>query len=227
MRTKTLLLSALLGSLGSVSLMAQSTNVYSLNAVGYINVTVEPGFNIVSCPLMATPDNTINTLLTNGTGQFKKFQFYAWDTTTASYTEAIGSGAGWGATGGTNTLYPGQAAWLFNPSNSPVTVTFVGTVPSGSLTNPLAPNSFNLVSSILPTSGDIVTNSLMNFTTAVKKDQVWMWDATSQTYTEAIAGASGFPVSGQPYQTNVGGGFWYLNNTNVVNNWVENFSVGQ
>ena len=50
MRTKTMLLSALLGTLGSVSLMAQSTNVYSLNAVGYINVTVQPGFNIVSCP---------------------------------------------------------------------------------------------------------------------------------------------------------------------------------
>ncbi len=70
-----MLLSALLGTLGSVSLMAQSTNVYSLNAVGYINVTIDPGYNIISCPLIASPDNTINTLLTNGTGQFKGFKF--------------------------------------------------------------------------------------------------------------------------------------------------------
>jgi hypothetical protein len=226
MRTKTILLSALLGTLGSVSLMAQSTNVYSLNAVGYINVTLEPGFNILSCPLIASPDNTVNTLLTNGSGQFKKWALYFWNPSSAAYTEVQGAGTSWGA-GGTNTLNPGQAAWINNPSNSPVTVTFVGTVPSGSLTNTLLPNTFNLVSSILPTSGDLVTNPLMNFTTAVKKDQVWMWNPVSQTYTESVAGAAGFPTSSQPYQTNVGGGFWYLNNTNTPNSWVENFSVGQ
>ena len=48
MRTKTMLLSALLGGLGSVSLMAQSTNVYSLNAVGYINITVQNPATILS-----------------------------------------------------------------------------------------------------------------------------------------------------------------------------------
>jgi len=220
-----MLLSALLGTLGSVSLMAQSTNVYSLNAVGYINVTLEPGFNMVSCPLIASPDNTINTVLTNGTGQFKKWDMYFWNASSATYVEAEGSGTSWG-TGGTNTLNPGQAAWILNPSNSAVTVTFVGTVPSGSLTNTLLPG-FNLSSSILPTSGDLVTNPLMNFTTAVKKDVVYMWNPVSQSYTDVSATAAGFPAANQPFQTNVGGGFWYLNNTNTPNNWVENFSVGQ
>jgi hypothetical protein len=227
MRTKTMLLSALLGTLGSVSLMAQSTNVYSLNAVGYINVTVEPGFNIISCPLIASPDNTINTLLTNSTGQFKKFQFWNWVPASGSYTEDVGTGSGW-LQGGAETLNPGQAAWLYNPSNTAVTVTFVGSVPSGTLTNTLLPNTFNLVSSILPTSGDIVTNSLMTFTNGTKKDQVWAWNATSQTYTESVSGGgSAWPVGGDPIQATVGGGFWYLNNTNTANSWVENFSVGQ
>ncbi len=219
-----MLLSALLGTLGSVSLMAQSTNVYSLNAVGYINVTVQPGFNIVSCPLIASPDNTINTLLTNSTGQFKKWQFWAFNAGT--YTEDLGTGAGW-SLGGTETLSPGQAGWLYNPSNTAVTVTFVGTVPSGSLTNTLLANSFNLVSSILPTSGDIVTNTLMSFNTQVKKDQVWTYTPGATTpYTEYVATATGWSPS-DPIQANVGGGFWYLNNTNVANHWVENFSVGQ
>jgi hypothetical protein len=225
MRTKTMLLSALLGGLGSVSLMAQSTNVYSLNAVGYINVTVQPGFNIVSCPLIASPDNTINTLLTNGTGQYKKWQFWGYSPS-GGYKEEIGTATGWNG-GGTSVLAPGQAAWLFNPGSSPSNVTFVGTVPSGSLTNTLTHNSFNLVSSVLPTSGDLITNTLMNLTTATKKDQVWMFTAgAGGGYKETIATATGWNA-GDPAQANVGGGFWYFNAQATNNNWIESFSVGQ
>jgi hypothetical protein len=227
MRTKTMLLSALLGTLGSVSVMAQSTNVYSLNAVGYINITAQPGFNIISCPLIASPDNTINTLLTNGSGQYKKWQFYAWSPATAAYIEDIGNGGGW-LNLGVETLNPGQAGWLYNPSNTPVTITFVGTVPSGTNSVTLVSNSFNLISSILPTSGDIVTNTLMNFTNGVKKDQAYMWNNATASYTESIAGANGtWPVGGNPYETNVGGGFWYLNSQTTNNFWTESFSVNQ
>jgi hypothetical protein len=225
MRTKTMLLSALLGGLGSVSLMAQSTNVYSLNAVGYINVTVQPGFNMISCPLMASPDNTINTVLTNGTGQYKKWQFWGYSPA-GGYKEEIGTATGWNG-GGTSLLAPGQAAWLFNPGSSPSNVTFVGTVPSGSLTNTLAASSFNLVSSVLPTSGDLITNTLMNFTTGTKKDQVWMYTAgTGGGYKETIATATGWSA-GNPAQATVGGGFWYFNAQATNNNWIESFSVGQ
>lgn len=224
MRTKTIVLSALLGALGSVSLMAQSTNVYSLNAVGYINVTAEPGFNIISCPLIASPDNTLNTLLSPTNGAYKKWQFYAWNPASGSYTEDIGLGSSWGS-GGTETLNPGQAAWLYNPSNTPVTITFVGTVPSGTNSVTLLANSFNLVSSILPTSGDIVTNSLMNFTNGVKKDQVYTWNNATASYTEYIDLASGWPTD--PIQTNVGGGFWYFNNQATNNYWTESFSVNE
>jgi hypothetical protein len=55
MRTKTLALSAVLSALGTASLVAQ-TNVYSLNAVGYINVTMPPGFSIITCPLIVGTD---------------------------------------------------------------------------------------------------------------------------------------------------------------------------
>jgi len=229
MRTKTILLSALLGTLGSVSLMAQSTNVYSLNAVGYINVTVQPGFNIVSCPLIASPDNTINTLLPNGAGQFKKWQFWGYSPAAGGgYKEELGQPTSWSA-GGTSVLAPGQAAWLFNPGANPSNITFVGTVPSGSLTNTLVSKSFNLVSSILPTSGDLITNPLMNFTTPASKDQVWMYTAgAGGGYKETIKAASGTAWNaGDPVQANVGGGFWYFNNQTTNNNWIESFSVGQ
>jgi len=217
-------MSALLGTLGSISVMAQSTNVYSLNAVGYINVSLEPGFNIVSCPLIASPDNTINTLLPDTNGLYRHFQFWDWNPSTAAYTEDIGLGAGW-ASGGTETLNPGQASWLYNPSNYVVTVTFVGTVPPGTNSVTLLPDTFNLVSSILPTSGDIVTNSLMNFTNAVHLDQAWIWDPVGQAYTEDIKLPAGW--SADPIQTNVGGGFWYYNHQATNNYWTESFSVNQ
>ena len=57
MRTKTLLLSGVVAALSSASLMAQ---VYSLNAVGYINVTCPPGFSIIANQL-----NTGNNVITN------------------------------------------------------------------------------------------------------------------------------------------------------------------
>jgi len=220
-------MSALLGTLGSISVMAQSTNVYSLNAVGYINITAVPGFNIVSCPLVASPDNTINTLLTNGAGTYKTWQVWVWNPSTAAYVEDIGTAHGW-LNGGVETMNPGQAVWLLNPSNTAATVTFVGTVPSGTNAVTLPAQSFQLVSSILPTSGDITTNSLMNFTNGVRTDQVWAWNPATTSYTEYIkAAAAGTWLGGDPVQTNVGGGFWYFNNQATNNFWTESFSVNE
>ena len=69
----------------------------------------------------------------------------------------------------------------------------------------------------------------MNFNTAVKKDEVYTWapgtSLTSPgTYTPYTATATGF--TSDPIIATVGTGFWYVT-TNTVENWVENFSVGQ
>lgn len=220
-----MLLSALLGTLGSVSLMAQSsTNVYSLNVVGYVNVTVSPGYNIVSDPLIASPDNTLNTLLPNANGQYKGWKVYFFSGGTYSQIES-GTKSGW-ADGGTNTINPGQAVFIENSFTTNVTLTFVGSVPSGTLTNALSPG-FNLVGSILPASGDVVTNSLTQLTNAVKGDRVYVYDPTNGysapggVYT---ATKSGFTPS-NPQIPNVGEGFFYQNNGTTPLNWVESFSV--
>jgi hypothetical protein len=60
MRTKTLLLTAALSAAGVATSMAQ---VYSVNAVGYVNTQLVPGLNLISNPLEAA-DNKIKTLLT-------------------------------------------------------------------------------------------------------------------------------------------------------------------
>jgi hypothetical protein len=237
MRTKTILLSALLGTLGSIAVMAQSTNVYSLNAVGYINVTAYPGFNIISCPLIASPNNNIGTLLNNSANQYKKAEVYQWIPSLSNYTNdeastslATGNGFtnGW-QNGGFITMNPGQSVWFQNPFSSNLVFTFVGTVPSGSLTNSVV-NGFNMVSTILPTSGDLVTNTLANLNIATKKDAVYVWDPTIQNYdTFNYSLSGGWESNGLPQDPivpNVGEGFWYQT-ANGPLTWVENFSVNQ
>jgi hypothetical protein len=228
MRTKTVLLSALLGALGSVSVMAQ-TNVYSLNAVGYINVTLSPGYNIVSCPLWATDpsgatDNTISNLLgVNTNGQYKKWQIYGWN---GAYITESGTGAGW-VSQGTNTINPGQAVWIENPSNATYSVTFVGTVPAGS--NSVAINNgYNLISSTVPASGDMVTNSIMLLTNSApptKKDQIYTWNALTTNYTTYSALGTPAAWTTDPVLPSVGSGFWYYSTNATTKYWTEDYSV--
>jgi hypothetical protein len=226
MRTKTMLLSALLGTLGSVSVMAQgSTNVYSLNVVGYVNVTIPASsYSIVSCPLLATPDNTLNTLLPNSTGTYLKVKVYFYSAATGSYTIETGTKSAW-QLGGTETLNPGQAAFILNPNATPLTLTFVGSVASGSQNNVITPG-YNLVSSILPASGDLATNSLTLLTNAVTKDKVYVFDATTQAYNIYTAAKAGAWSPSDPIVPNVGEGFFYENNNGTTSlTWTENFSV--
>ena len=65
MRTKTLLLSAAALAAGVVTSMA--ANTYSVNVVGYINVTVQPGFNIIGNQLDVDGVDTISTVLNAST----------------------------------------------------------------------------------------------------------------------------------------------------------------
>jgi hypothetical protein len=245
MRTKTMLLSALLGALGSVSVMAQ-TNVYSLNAVGYINVTVFPGFNMVTCPLITSPDNTVGTVLNNSNGALTGSVVYFWNASTGIYTSdnarAIGTAKGdttnaSGWISGTNLAAPGVGFWFDSVATSNTTLTFVGTVPSGPITNALV-TGFNLVGSVVPMSGDIVTNSLAALTNFNIGDVVYTWNASSATYSEYTSVPStskaaspttyhsNWTSAGDPVVPNVGQGFWYEGLGATVN-WVENYSVAQ
>ena len=240
MRTKTKVLSALLGVLGTASLMAQSTNVYSLNAVGYINVTVVPGFNMVTCPLIGSPDNTVNSLLNNGSGvlngssvYFYQNGSYSEDSATTNAKFNNGHTNGW-VSNGTNVLNPGVGFWFQNTGATNLTLTFVGTVPQGSLTNTLVAG-FNLVGSAVPTSGDIISNTITTLTNFNIGDNVYVYNSSNATYAEYSTAAAGskfggfgykgeWTSAGDPITSSPGQGFWYQNSGATVQ-WVENFSV--
>lgn len=237
-------MSALLGAIGTVSAMAQ-TNVYSQNAVGYINITIYPGYNIISCPLLTSPDQTLNTILPNGTGSAEAFNgdtVYLFSPTGGySITQGrqVGTGGtGWSAGGSTNIISPGIGFWLFSSVTTNTTVTLVGTVPTGPMTNVIQ-TGYNLVSSVVPMSGDLYSNSISAFTNVNNGDDVYVFDPTGtpqngyvfyKAEAPALAHNGGSPWAassgGDPIVQYVGEGFFYYSGTAAIN-WLENYSVSQ
>jgi hypothetical protein len=228
MRTKTLVLTAL-SSLSAIGLMAQtSTNVYSLNAVGYINVTIPPGFSIISDQLWATGDNAISNIVNDASGAYDFVTIYKWSGSTFNTDTALSAvGAPYWENGGAITLNPGEAAWVNNPNSTNLTFTFVGTVPQGTNTVPV-PLGFSMLSSPVPQSGGIST--VLGFTNVNLFDQVYVWTPGSGYFNSGVvpSGAgTGYNLewgNGEP-TVNVGEGFWYQATAAV--SWTRVFSVNQ
>ena len=112
MRTKTLLLSVALGAAGAASSWAQ-TPVYSVNAVGYVNLTVTNSFQMIANQLNAA-DSKISTFLPSPPGGT---QIFAWNGLGFDTFEYI-AGIGWFPNGDA-TLTPGGGVFLHNPNANP------------------------------------------------------------------------------------------------------------
>lgn len=139
MRTKALLLAAAVFAVAAGTAKAQ---VYSANAVGYVNLTLQPGFSLIANPLDNT-NNGINVLFAGFPSTTRIYRFNADQT----YTVATKVGANFN----TNMVMdPGQGFFINIPGATPVTVTFVGEVPQGNLSNPLIPGAYQIRSSQVP-----------------------------------------------------------------------------
>ena len=141
MRTKTLLLTAALSAAGIATSMAQ---VYSQNAVGYINLPLTPGFNLIANQLAQPPGGyTLNALIPNPPPGSLVYRFSGGVFATFTFDDAD---LIW-TPNGTATLDLGKGFWIQVPSA--YTLTFVGEVPQNTLTTP-TPTGFNLVASQVP-----------------------------------------------------------------------------
>jgi len=235
MRTKTLILSGLLAALSGASVMAQ---VYSLNAVGYINVNVPTGFSIIADQLYATNQQTSQsidaifapTLLNGGAttadpyAGVELFPFSSGAFSAALIVEQnTGSAPFWSSpTLAGYSFNPGQGAFIYNP-NAPFTMTFVGQVPQGSVTNEMV-QGFNLVSSIIPQTGAVDTD--LGIVPA-------LGDIVFTFSSGAYAAANIYEYNGANYfwsqlvsSTNtVGSGFFYYSASATPNFWVRTFNI--
>ncbi len=187
MRTKVLICAAALAAASAFTLMAQ--NVYSLNVVGYINIPLVEGFQLIANQLdfdgTGTNNSTANIL---GTNLPVGSAVYTWVGTTydiASFVQLKGQSApAWSPT--TYTLNPGQGAWLNIPNGglagTASNLTTVGQVNQGAMSvGPSLPTAggFSLVSSMVPLSGGLQT--ALGYTPKVG-DAVYQWSIAKNNY---------------------------------------------
>jgi hypothetical protein len=206
MRTQLILTTAVLGVAGSLGASAQ---VYSVNAVGYINVSVpagklalvanqlNAGGNKISEVLAPSGDVTVYTYAA-GAFTLNAFSFGEW----ANPNQVVG---------------PGTAFFIKNEGATDMTLTFVGEVPTGTLTTALGAN-LNLTASQVPQAGKLVTD--LGFPVA-EDDTVYKWDIAGQTYT-LNAYSFGEWGAGEP-TVGVGEGFWVQKT--AAASWTRTFSV--
>lgn len=186
MRTKTLLLTVALGATGVAASMAQV--VYSVNAVGYVNVTIAPGFKMIANPLNA-PTNTLGALIPVAPDGCSFYKF----TTGVGYSTYVYDelAAGW-TPDGNATLAPGEGGFFRNNTSSNLVFTFVGEVMQGTLTNNL-PTGFAIRSSQVPQLATVNAlglpaedgDSLYKFTPGVGYS-TFVYDALAGDWTPSV-----------------------------------------
>jgi hypothetical protein len=214
MRTKSLLLTAALVAAGIGVSQAQ---VYSVNAVGYINVVCKPGFNLIANQLINS-NSTVQALFPGVPGGTQVLKWSGSGFTVNGYDADFGE---WDDNN--QTLQPGEAAFLRNPTTTNITVTFVGDVPQGSLTNPV-PQNYSLKSSMVPQAG-LLQTQLGYVPTG--GDQVLRWVnnyPTSAGYSIHSYDADFAEWDVEPNVT-VGEGFFIRRFTAGTNQWTRQFTV--
>jgi hypothetical protein len=176
MRTKTLLLAAVLGVATLANSLAQ---VYSVNVVGYVNKSIPAGLTMVANPLKSTSDtlgsliptapNFSNFYKWNGAGfDIATFQFTAWDQPNI-------------------TLNPGEGGFI--NTDTAFTITFVGDVMQGDLVNPI-PAGLSIRASMVPQAGTVEALGL----TLGTFDNLYKWNGTGYTIYTVLPGGAWDPA---------------------------------
>jgi hypothetical protein len=223
MRTKALLLTAALGIASVATSMAQA--VYSVNVVGYVNLTLAPGFNLVANQLTATPNNRLDTVLPAAALESQVLKFG-----NNTYSSDISDGTSWldAGTGdpSTTTVSPGEGFFFFNPGAAPVTSTLVGEVRTGNGLTVSLPAGFSLDSSIVPQ--DISLTAANGFPQVLEMQYLTFNSATQNYNTALINDGTGWldSLTGDPADARplVGQGFFIFNPGATALNWTRDFN---
>ena len=194
--------------------MAQ--NVYSLNVVGYYNVTVPANSFALIANQMQTTNNTLGSLIPtapDGTQFFKYTTGSGWAAFTYDELEP-----GW-LPNGNVTMNPGEGGFIKNNSASPITVTFVGEVKQGSLTTSV-PAGYAVVSPQVPQQGNLTAHAFP----AADGDQVFKYTPGSGyaafTYDELEPGWL-------PSDPTINVGESFFSRKGAPATWTRNFTVPQ
>jgi hypothetical protein len=220
MRTKTLLLTAALSAAGALTSMAQ---VYSINIVGYVNLSIPQGFSMIANQLNNSANNQLATLIpTPPNASF----FYKFSNTSGAYSiDDYTDGAWEGDTSGTMTMNPGEGLFVFAPSA--FTATFVGEVQLSSTTP--VPHGFSIVSSAIPQQGLLDTDLAYPSQGATPGNAEFFYQFQNSVGAYRINdftdGAWEGDDGGSAPTIHVGEAFWIFN-PNAATAWSRTFTVG-
>ena len=211
MRTKTLL-AALLAAGVAASAVAQS-NVYSLNVVGYYNVSMGANQKVMIGNQLNTTNNTLAGIIPNPVpgSQFFKFNGgfsgYVFDDVDLVWTPD-----------GNVSLAPGEGGFFISPAAT--TLTFVGEVRQGSLTNTLPKTTKVLRASIVPQAGKVSTDLGVP---GEAGDQLFTF---SGGYTGYVFDDVDLVWTPSEPTIGVGGAFFYIKSSVATQPlWIRNFTV--
>jgi archaellum component FlaG (FlaF/FlaG flagellin family) len=234
MRTKVLLCAAALAA-SLASSMAQ--NVYSLNVVGYVNVTLPSHkFTAVANPLDASMGGTIATgndmtnlfnintapLIANGSSIAR---FVSSLNDYGSSISYVSLSKKWGST---FPMPPGTAALYFNNGAADTVVTFTGQVEQGTYNvGTLPSHQFALVGSPIPIGGNITNSTTVVGLVPANGDSVATFSSALNDWNPSSGWVNLSKKWGSSASSTiaVGQGFLYFNNSASANNWVSNFTV--
>ncbi|HOC54313.1 MAG TPA: hypothetical protein PKI20_01685 [Verrucomicrobiota bacterium] len=153
---------------------AVAQNVYSLNVVGYYNVACPADTYVMVANQLNTTNNTLNGLFPNPVPSMQVLKWNGgWDTYTFDDIDLM-----W-LPNGDATLNVGEAAVVKSPADT--TLTFVGEVLQGALSNPLpAAEVYGARASMVPQAGLVATD--LGFPSEAS-DQILKWNGGWDTYT--------------------------------------------
>jgi hypothetical protein len=203
---------------GAITGAAQT--VYSINAVGYVNLTIPAGFSMVANPLNTT-NNTVAALFPT-VPEFTTVYKY----TTAGFVSADYAFGEWGASAQVITVNPGEGVFVFvDSTQAPAgfTNTFVGEVMQTVNAVPLQttiPVGFSIRSSMVPQAG---TADELGLTASLSPEafvDVYKYNPTTGGY---LGFNWAFGAWGTTPSFNVGEAFWINSDTAGV--WTRDFTV--
>jgi len=226
MKAKVLVLAAALGLAATSTSTAQ---VYSVNAVGYVNINVPPnGYAILGVPLNGT-NNSLNTTLPLS-APFSGVNVFRFNAAIQAFSDAITwvEGLGWYSPSDPDpAINPGEGFFLQNVANQPLPITWVGEVSIGTLNNPIpGGNRYSMLSSKVPKRG---TPDELGIPPQ-DGDTIFIFDPGCQCYKDAYTYLGGlgwfYPPDGSVTGPiiEVGTGFFFLR-SGVPSIWTQTFSV--
>jgi len=228
MRTKTLLIAAAALAAG---ILTSSAQTYSQNIVGYVNQTIQPGYNMFVIPLSVTSSNNAEQLFSSLQGGD---YIATWDPVQQGYNFF---------------LYEGPGAWYdglsYNPINAPLlpvgtgifynngqgaleTNTYAGTVVLSQSVSLQA--GYNMVGSAPPIGVSNIEDPNINLPLQ-GGDYVAVWDPIAQGFSFYLYEGPGAWYDGLSYNPvsapglSVGQGIFYNNGQGAVESWSQTVTV--